>query len=230
MKKFLFFIVLAVSLLMMGCAPSIPSNEEDPVSLGKPVAQVKKPRIPQSGDFKASVLESSPQDETQQLLETIEEKIDQPNVLYEDIERGWYYGGLQDKKVGTPSTWVWVENGKSSRWMSPNAMEKEILVQADELCKDTAGTYVISCIENEAPDCEYIPASTCRCIEGAAWNEELGCILTDEKGEFVAIPDTELRRGWYSGLPNQKKLDTPFNWVWVDAGENSRWQNPNPLN
>ncbi|MFH0820244.1 MAG: hypothetical protein V1908_00565 [Candidatus Peregrinibacteria bacterium] len=230
MKKIPLFILLAAALLMVGCTPSISQGEEgDPISVGKPIAQVQKPRIPQSGNFKASVLGSTAPDETQKLLDAIEKKIAQPNIMYEDIERGWYYGSLQEKKVGTPSTWTWVENGKSSRWMSPNAMEEETLVKADELCKKTAGTYVISCIENEAPDCEYIPTSTCRCVEGSEWDDKQGCILTDEKKGFVVISDDELKRGWYLGLPNQKKLNTPFNWVWVEAGENSRWQNPNPL-
>ena len=37
------------------------------------------------------------------------------------------------------------------------------------------------------------------------------------------ITPAELAQGWYGGLEYQKKLDTPMDWIWIDAGRSSKW-------
>ncbi|HEX7841426.1 MAG TPA: hypothetical protein VF469_28330 [Kofleriaceae bacterium] len=37
---------------------------------------------------------------------------------------------------------------------------------------------------------------------------------------------TELAQGWYWGFEYQKKLDTPADWVWIEAGKSSKWCKP----
>ena len=62
------------------------------------------------------------------------------------------------------------------------------------------------------------------------WKEDQGCLLTNDKDEFVPISDQELKEGHYLGLISQKKLNTPPTWVWQEAGQKSSWQNPSPKN
>lgn len=40
------------------------------------------------------------------------------------------------------------------------------------------------------------------------------------------IAPTEIDQGWYWGFEYQKKLDTPADWVWIDAGRSSKWCKP----
>jgi hypothetical protein len=49
---------------------------------------------------------------------------------------------------------------------------------------------------------------------------------------YVREPITrkELDQGWYWGFEYQKKLDTPIDWVWIDAGRSSKWSRPAPHN
>lgn len=42
------------------------------------------------------------------------------------------------------------------------------------------------------------------------------------------ISPEDLNTGWYFGFEYQKKLDTPLDWVWIDAGKSSRWSKPAP--
>jgi hypothetical protein len=42
------------------------------------------------------------------------------------------------------------------------------------------------------------------------------------------IRPTELHQGWYWGDEYQKKLDTPIDWVWIEAGRSSKWRKPDP--
>lgn len=156
-------------------------------------------------------------------LAEIRKQLNRPNVLKEDILRGWYLGGENDRKFGTPDTWIFVEDGANSKWMSPNALEEEDLIDNRELCHDTAGAYVTSCVESSDSDCEYVDESHCQCSAGSGWAEGQGCILTTERGSFVSINNSELEQGWYLGLPNEKKLNTPADWVWVEEGKESMW-------
>lgn len=43
---------------------------------------------------------------------------------------------------------------------------------------------------------------------------------------LAPITQEELEQGWYLGFSDQRKPETPKNWVWVGAGKNSKWQSP----
>jgi hypothetical protein len=217
--RFLALIIASV-ILLSGCGMS-------PQALDQ--GAKKKPRIP---ELKASVLSADTGglevEDMQKLLDDIDKELSSPNITEEDIRRGWYNASEENKKYGTPSSWIWVADGDESRWISPNMLEQADVSELKDLCVKTAGTYTVSCLDTEITGCEYAAKSQCHCIENSKWNEQEGCILTDEEGEFISISQDELMRGWYNGLPNEKKLNTPVSWIWVDAGEDSRWQNPSP--
>ena len=220
--RFLALIIVSIFLLA-GCGATSATDEIP-----------KKPRIP-SPELKASVLDYDRTDiekleieEMERLLDEIEKDLTRPNITEEDIRRGWYYGSFDDKKYGTPDSWIWSDEGDKSRWISPNALEEDELSEDEELCNQTAGQYLISCIDTESADCDYVPKTECRCIDNSKWKEGQGCIMVDEEGGFVSVSGEELKQGWYKGLPNEKKLNTPTAWIWVEAGQNSRWQNPAP--
>lgn len=40
------------------------------------------------------------------------------------------------------------------------------------------------------------------------------------------ITPAELAQGWYWGFEYQKKLETPTDWVWIEAGKSSKWCKP----
>jgi len=161
------------------------------------------------------------------ILADISAQMHQPNVLKTDILRGWYLGGKSDKKYGTPDTWVFVDDGENSKWMSPNVLEEEDLIDNRQLCKETAGSYVASCMQTSDFDCEYVGESYCQCLSGTKWKDSQGCILSTERGSYVSINNSELEKGWYFGLPNEKKLNTPADWLWVEKGRESVWQKTN---
>ncbi len=195
----------------------------------------KKPSIPQNKTLQASVLESTRYQEKEKkvdmdrLVEKIDEEIKQPDITTEDIERGWYYAQEEEKKTGTPGSWLWLNEGIKSRWISQQAVEDIREAKVVELCHKTGGDYVISCLEREAENCQYVRQSECRCDSDTKWTTEQGCVLIDEDGNFVRVSPDDLKRGWYLGLPNQKKLSTPLSWVCTENGKESRWQNPSPV-
>ena len=158
------------------------------------------------------------------ILADISAQMEQPNILKSDILRGWYLGSELEKKYGTPDTWIFVEDGAHSKWMSPNVLETEDLTDDRQLCRSTAGTYYASCLESSDSDCEYVDESYCQCLAGSQWKAGQGCILATERGTFVSINSAELEQGWYYGLPNEKKLNTPSDWQWVEHGRESVWK------
>lgn len=163
----------------------------------------------------------------ERLLDRINEHVNEPAITAAEIQRGYYYGQEYEKKVGTPKAWLWIEEGIHSRWASPDVLETALDVEIEELCRKTAGVYAVSCVEREIEHCEYIPASECRCLDGSIWVKAQGCILADEEGKAVTISDAELEKGWYFGLPNEKKLDTPLSWFWFENAKHSRWESSN---
>ncbi len=216
-------LIIVSSFILTACGSS--SSETATSDSGR------KPKIP----VKASVLDyhkvatdNLDVNEMEILLEEIDKDLSRPNITEQDIRRGWYYGLETDMKYGTPTSWIWVNDSKESRWISPNIIEESDYEEEKYLCDETAGKYIVSCIDTEITDCEYIPETECRCIENSSWVDREGCILTDEDGELIPILQSELSQGWYNGLPNEKKLNTPSAWIWIEAGRDSRWQNPTP--
>jgi len=230
MRRF-FLIILLAFILFAGCAALPPADDANP-----PVAQagLKKPRIPKPMELAASILNAGSQgknesaDDMKKVLDEIDKELSRPNITKEDIQRGWYVGSKEEKKYGTPDGWVFMQMNGENRWVSPNILEESDDAENKQLCKETAGTYVFSCYESDKADCEYIAKSECRCIDGSRWHEKQGCILMDADGNYVPISSGDLQKGWYRGLSDQKKLNTPINWIWQDIGEDSRWKNPSP--
>ncbi len=233
MKKF--FLILISVLFLTACGEGGTASQGDSVGdSARPKFPQKKPSVPAVENTKVDEIHPSEATKPSELnmdriIADINANISAPNILAQDIERGWYMGGEGDKKDGTPNTWVWVSKGKESAWMSPSALDESDDNRLDKLCRSTAGTYAFSCIEREFPGCEYIAKSLCRCPDQTVWVDDQGCILTDSNDKTVAISSSDLKRGWYYGLPNEKKLDTPVSWAWIEGGKKSRWQTPSPL-
>lgn len=200
----------------------------------KPRIPSPNPRIPTSKNLQANILEtthySQPGEDLNmdQLLDTINKGLHQPAISKEEVLQGWYYGKEEEKKLGTPNSWIWVDEGVKSRWVSPYAIEDASQAEQDKLCTKTGGTYIISCLEREADNCQYVSKSECHCAANTTWVDRQGCVMTDDNDDFVQITPDELRRGWYSGAPYQKKLNTPLSWIWEDTAGEARWQNSRP--
>ncbi len=230
MKRF--FLLIVALLLLTACS----NNNVGTMSGGssKPRIPDKNPSIP-SKTLQASILETARYNKDKeevdmdQLLETINQNLRQPVITKEEVGQGWYYGKKEDEKLGTPVSWVWLDEGSKSRWVSPHSIEEADALVLDDLCTKTGGTYIVSCLEREVEDCQYVTESVCRCFAATSWIESQGCVLMDGENKFIQITPDELRQGWYKGLPSQKKLNTPLSWVWMDNGnKNARWQNPRP--
>jgi hypothetical protein len=220
-------LILISALLLVACGGSSTVGQLD----SKPKIPQKRPTVPQH-QLAANVLGASEAESAQpmydmgRVIDKINTNILPPNIAAEDIERGWYFADRNGRKIGTPDTWVFIERGGESVWSSPTSIEDNRSVDSEMLCKETAGMFIYSCAEHEGRGCENIPKNICRCSDQSAWVERQGCILTDEKGQFISINPTDSFRGWYLGLPNEKKLDTPSGWIWQDLGRKSRWQSP----
>lgn len=215
MKKYFLLLVLP---FLLACSPAGQMKEED--LQGKRLKE--NPRLP-TPQLRADVIpEGATEEELRLMLQEINKELTRPNISKQDMEQGWYFSLPGEKKYGTPESWVWVDG----RWMSPDRLEVQNVSGDRTLCRQTAGTYRLSCIESDSPYCEHVPETKCECIEGSKWKGGQGCILTGDNGEYIAITPEELRKGGYLGLPNEKKLNTPSNWVWKEVGRSSRWQDP----
>ncbi len=42
-------------------------------------------------------------------------------------------------------------------------------------------------------------------------------------GAQNGISEEDTARGWYKASFEEKKENTPDNWIWIEDGENSRW-------
>jgi hypothetical protein len=47
-----------------------------------------------------------------------------------------------------------------------------------------------------------------------------------EQGTTPQISSNDLIQGWYWGMENQKKINTPTDWVYYEAGRDSCWHEP----
>jgi hypothetical protein len=150
-----------------------------------------------------------------------------PQVIsLDDIRRGYYFAKREEKKEGTPDTWIWIDDAKSSRWSSPYAVGALDEKRLKDLCESTGGSYLESCLEKETVDCDVRSESQCVCFGRTVWVQDQGCILTDDGGFFLDINRDELIRGWYYGTRNGKKHNTPPSWIWGNDEGGARWKNP----
>ena len=215
-------LILFSFIILSSCDGNTPSEFEN-VAKGE-VKQAVQANVLSSAAAAEYALDYEKVD---QILSDISDEINQPNILKSDVLRGWYIGSESEKKYGTPDTWIHIDDGENSKWISPNMLEEESMTDVRQLCKGTAGVYFVSCLETSDAECEYVGESYCECSAGSRWKDEQGCIQITERGSLVSINNEELNRGWYFGLPNQKKLNTPANWVWVEEGRKSVWRIPN---
>jgi len=226
-------IIFAALLFLASC------GNGDVAQLGpettKPGIPQRKPSLPSQKSLEANALGThyvNPRKEDlemQALIDRLDNNIARPNITIEDIKRGWYTGQVHEKKIGTPNSWLWIDRGPKSVWSSPSALDETEDQAKDTLCRQTAGFYAFSCIEREYAGCENIATSICRCPDQTKWIDKQGCVLLNNRGESVVITPNDLKRGWYYGLNSEKKLDTPAAWMWLEAGKDSRWQAPNPI-
>jgi len=219
--KYLSLIIFSVFLLASCGGDEVDEFENIAVPDAKKAVQADVMGATGSSDYGVDF------ERVDEILADITAEMHQPNILKSDVLRGWYLGGKSDKKYGTPDTWIFIENGENSKWMSSNLLEEELLLDDRQLCTETSGTYMTSCLQTSAEECEYVGESYCECIEGTKWKSEQGCIMVTERGSFVATNSQEIQQGWYFGLPNEKKLNTPADWLWVELGRKSVWQKPN---
>lgn len=221
MKKIPFFhyLTLVFGILMLAACSAQPQEPEETVAEQAPEVTQPAPE-PEASDLDGDY------ERLDKLLADITRQMNQPNILKSDIERGWYLGSRSDRKYGTPDGWIFIEDGENSKWISPNALEEEDYIDSRRLCRETAGSYVASCLDSSDSDCQYTENSFCECLEGTKWMEVQGCILVNSRGSYVAINAEELSQGFYLGLPNQKKLNTPSDWVWEEDGLKSAWKRP----
>lgn len=55
---------------------------------------------------------------------------------------------------------------------------------------------------------------------------DAGGTCTKATGQIPAISQTDLYQGWYWAAQNQKKPNTPTDWIFIDAGRSSCWHRP----
>ena len=227
--------LLTVIIILSACS----TDNNSQISQENP----NKPKIPQRPQIAQANLEanllgstvvqnemqeknSSPETDMSALIDRINKNLEQSNITVQDVERGWYYGSENERKIGTPNTWIWVNEGEKSHWISPSALDQQKDIRDDKLCRETGGYYVISCLNRDLPLCENIPKSECKCQDNTTWLDLQGCILIDKDGKYIEINDSEINQGWYAGPINGKKFNTPSNWIWAENGSDSKWKNP----
>jgi hypothetical protein len=52
----------------------------------------------------------------------INDKDEPVKINANELKQGWYGGAQNAKKLDTPLSWIWVENGDKSQWQNPGAL------------------------------------------------------------------------------------------------------------
>ncbi len=169
-------------------------------------------------------------DTSESELNDITSELNEMPILESDILRRWYYSSEEAKKYGTPERWIFMEAGAESVWISPDALDAFEYADTISLCDSTGGTFVYSCKDSAQVSCQHIDQSACQCTQGSVWKEYQGCIDQNDRGSFVVVTATDLDSQFYYALKNNKKLNTPEEWIWSENAENSEksaWHDPN---
>jgi len=223
MKRFELLIV--VLFLLSGCGQKI--LEVDIPTETDNGAQIEKENLATASLLSAKPQKPSLSDEQITDIQIREaQKIGKEVPVSEaDIRRGFYYGTQDEKRYGTPVSWIWVSDGDKSRWSSAEAEKLHRQDDMRQLCKGTDGEFTESCIDSERMKCDFESETGCACPEETIWNPKEGCLRIDIEGKLVLISNEDVQRGWYAGTRSQKKKGTPINWIWG----NDRWQSPPPI-
>lgn len=144
----------------------------------------------------------------------LKQAISQPNITEQEIRQGWYTASKEGRKYGTPASWVFISDNLESRWTNPESLLANKAETEDDLCKQTGGYF------------DGTSNSGCICSDSTAWQDNQGCILKSSRGSLIAISQKEIEEGYYHGNMDEKKLNTPSTWKWVEGGENSNWHKP----
>ena len=70
---------------------------------------------------------------------------DIPAITQEELDAGWYYGFIEQKKPRTPDTWIHILEGtRSARWVDPTTLaEKSGIITAQQFSEDVE-TYIFN--------------------------------------------------------------------------------------
>ena len=60
-------------------------------------------------------------------------------------------------------------------------------------------------------------------------NQILSTFKFLDEEDPLLFNNRDLRQGWYWGQKDQKKANTPADWIYTDAGRSSCWHEPNTL-
>lgn len=220
MKKF--FLILIGIIFLTSCTNDNFYEQSNVKKDIKPMIQKKLPKLADKPDIEKQTISTTL--DMDKVLENIDNEIEFNKISDLELKRGWYFAKESDKKSSTPDFWIWIDDGINSRWTSPNIDIDFNDINNKNMCQSTAGVYVYSCIDNVNPNCEYIYKNICRCPDDTKWVDGQGCILLDEKMDFVKITSENLKNGWYYGKKNQKLLNTPSSWICVENSSQSKWR------
>lgn len=65
-----------------------------------------------------------------------------PAILQDELQRGWYWGFVDQKKPGTPDAWVFSDSGRNSCWHVPKTPCTNELPDVSSLCKENGGAWI----------------------------------------------------------------------------------------
>ena len=93
----------------------------------------------------------------------------------------------------------------------------------------------LECVQTPPYICGSTGKSYCSVCQACSDTNVIWYKMRDSNcGEEVtenipSISESELSRGWYWGTNNQKKPNTPVDWVYTEAGRSSCWHKPGVL-